>query len=194
MEVKKGEIIINGKVLNNLDKFVLPLAKILEKHARYVIVSGYVSIFFGRSRATEDIDVLLEKKNIKKFLEEIENRGYWVVNAGNAKEAIGIIESGSPIRIARKNRIIPNLEVKFARTDVDKITLKNRIKVKFNGNNLYFSPIELQIAYKIFLGSDKDLEDARHLYNIFLEKMDIKKLEFFSKNLGVDKRLCFLWR
>ncbi|MBI2141461.1 hypothetical protein HYU16_03480, partial [Candidatus Woesearchaeota archaeon] len=55
MEFVDDKTIKLDKVLNELDKFVLKFIKILEKHADYVIVSGYVSILFGRSRSTEDI-------------------------------------------------------------------------------------------------------------------------------------------
>lgn len=51
----KKEIILD-KELNNLDKFVLEFTELLEE---YVVVSGYVSILFGRSRMTEDVDLLI---------------------------------------------------------------------------------------------------------------------------------------
>ena len=54
------------KVLNELDKLLLSFIRILEKYFEYVVVAGYVSILFGRSKATEDIDILI-KKRIKKF-------------------------------------------------------------------------------------------------------------------------------
>lgn len=38
--------------LSMLDKFVIGFTRLLEKHGvRYVVVSGYVAIVFGRSRA-----------------------------------------------------------------------------------------------------------------------------------------------
>jgi len=194
IEIKKNEIILNEKEINNLDKFVISLIKILEKYTSYVIVSGYLAIFFGRTRATEDVDVIVKKCDLTKFIKEIEKRQYWVVNATDVKGSMCLLEKNLSIRIARKNKFVPNLEIKFAKTEIDKIALKNRIKVIFDKNSLYFSPIELQIAYKIFLGSDKDKEDARHLYNIFSEKIDKKKLENFSKMLKVDKKLSLLWR
>ncbi|MBU5688714.1 MAG: hypothetical protein KQA41_00585 [Candidatus Aenigmarchaeota archaeon] len=62
MIYEKNRIFLKNKKINNLDKFVIKFVKILEKYTRYVIVSGYVSILFGRSRATEDIDIIVEKK------------------------------------------------------------------------------------------------------------------------------------
>jgi RecA-family ATPase len=53
------------KVLNELDKLLLSFIRILEKYFEYVVVAGYVSILFGRSRATEDIDILIREANKK---------------------------------------------------------------------------------------------------------------------------------
>ena len=55
----KKKIILNNKVVNRLDEFVLTFTSVLDRmKINYVIVSGYVAIVFGRSRATEDIDII----------------------------------------------------------------------------------------------------------------------------------------
>ena len=53
----KKELKLDRKI-SDLDKFVLDFCNLLE---RYVLVSRYVSILLGRSRATEDIDLLIPK-------------------------------------------------------------------------------------------------------------------------------------
>jgi len=45
---------------NILDKFVIEFTNILEKHAKYVVVSGFVAIVNGRVRGTEDVDLIVE--------------------------------------------------------------------------------------------------------------------------------------
>jgi hypothetical protein len=59
-------IFLTDKVLSELDIFVLDFLNILKTYTDYVIVSGYVTILFGRARGTEDIDIIM----LKKFLEE----------------------------------------------------------------------------------------------------------------------------
>ena len=51
MDYKREErrIILNRE-LSNLDDFALNFTRIVKKHARYVIISGYVSILLGRTR------------------------------------------------------------------------------------------------------------------------------------------------
>ena len=55
-----NELTIN-KETTKLDQFAFDVIDIIKKYTNYVIISGYVSIFFGRSRATEDIDMFIEK-------------------------------------------------------------------------------------------------------------------------------------
>ncbi len=66
MEIEiKGNLISLEKELNELDKFVIRFTKDLDS---YCIVGGYVSILFGRSRVTEDIDIPIPEDNISKIL------------------------------------------------------------------------------------------------------------------------------
>ena len=56
------------KDLNDLDRLVIDFVSILDKSkVRYVLVSGYVSILFGRSRSSEDIDIIANKISKNQF-------------------------------------------------------------------------------------------------------------------------------
>jgi len=50
---------------------------------------------------------------------------------------------------------------------------------------VYVPPIELQIAYKLYLGSEKDVEDALYLWEVFREHLNPKLLHKFMEILGV---------
>ena len=52
---------------------------------------------------------------------------------------------------------------------------------------MFISPIELQIAFKIYLGSEKNIEDAKHLYELFKDKLNIGLLKEFNRNLKIEK-------
>jgi len=68
MKVLQGKIILDRN-LSELDKLVIEFTNFFERYSiNYVIVSGYVSILFGRARSTEDIDILVEKLDFNKFL------------------------------------------------------------------------------------------------------------------------------
>ena len=71
-EVVKNELRIK-KHLTKLDLFVIDTLKIISKYTEYVVISGYVSIFFGRARATEDVDIFIGDiswENFRKLCEE----------------------------------------------------------------------------------------------------------------------------
>ena len=68
LEFSQGKIILQ-KYESELDRFALLFVEVLESlDIRYVIVSGYVAILFGRNRASEAIDFIVEKISEDKFI------------------------------------------------------------------------------------------------------------------------------
>src|SRR3989344_6713171 len=78
------------KEINNLDKLALEFTSALNKcKIKYVIISGYVAILFGRSRASEDIDLLMERIDYHRFSllwEELASK-FICINTSNPIEA-----------------------------------------------------------------------------------------------------------
>lgn len=171
MEFLDSKTIKLDKIENELDKFVLDFIRILEKHAKYVIVSGYVAILFGRSRGTEDIDMFigrLGKQKIGIFYEELLQNSYYCLNSDDLDDIFQILEENMAVRFAKKNTVTPNFEIKFTKDSLQKESLENPLKVLLPSGNLLVSSLEQQIMYKKYcLGSDKDLEDAQHLEKVF---------------------------
>lgn len=175
--------------LNELDNFVIDFCSILDK---YVLVSGYVSILFGRSRATEDVDLLippLAKEEFSLLWKKIEKSGFECLNTSKIDEALDILKE-SAIRFARKNKPLPNMEFKIMKNDIERYSYENKLKVILKLGEIFISPLEMQIAYKLFLGrkgNEKDIEDAKHIYNLFLEKINKKELIRLINELNVEK-------
>ncbi|MBU2639777.1 MAG: hypothetical protein KKG75_03685 [Nanoarchaeota archaeon] len=173
------------KVLNKLDEFVIDFIKILEKHTRYVIISGYVAILFGRSRGTEDVDVFIKELTEGNFFilyKDLLKNGYWCLNTDDEKEAYEYLERGSALRFALKDRTIPNFEIKFAKKPLQKEIFEDTIKVVTKKAELIISSLERQIAFKkYYLKSNKDLEDARHIEELFKEHIDLNKIKYYKK-------------
>ena len=179
--------ITSSRKLNELDKFVLDFVNLLDK---YVVVSGYVSILFGRSRATEDVDLLIPELNINEFSQlwvKVHSSNFECINTSKIEEAYSMLKEHA-IRFARVGKAIPNIEFKIIKNDLDKYSFDNKIKVILREGELYISPLEMQIAYKLFLGSEKDLEDAKHIYKLFKEKLNNKELLKIIFQLRVEKR------
>jgi hypothetical protein len=187
----KKEIILN-RVINDLDEFVLDFTKILGK--KYVVVSGYVSILFGRSRATEDIDLLVPDTGKDEFLalwKKIHDSGFECLNTSKPDEAFDSLNEYA-IRFARKGKPVPNMEFKKITNDIQKYSFDNKLIVQLKKGQLYISPLEMQIAYKLFLGSEKDIEDAKHIYSLFEEKINKDELLYLANKLKVTDKLKFM--
>ena len=173
------------KVKTELDVFLMDFIKILDKHTKYVIISGYVSILFGRTRGTEDIDVIIEKMERERFgklYEELKSKGFYCLNADKLDDIHEQLSEKTAVRFAKKGQVIPNIEVKFAKTLLDNETLKENLKVIMPFGTLAVSQIEQQIAFKRYaLKSEKDIEDAEHLEMIFKDHIDKEKLSRYRK-------------
>jgi hypothetical protein len=186
---RNDEIHLDGKQLTKIDRFVLDFIDATRRHVKYVIVSGYVSILFGRSRGTEDIDIIIEgmtSDRFHSFFESVVSNGFYFLNPEDEAGLFEMLEAGLGIRAAHNGTIIPNIELKFAKDDFDAYALDNRVKIVIVNEVLHISPLELQIPYKIWLGSEKDIEDAVFLWELLGETIDLELLSTFMNELGVS--------
>jgi hypothetical protein len=186
-----GKRIRFDKELNNLDRFVMNFVGVLDRlKIRYVLVSGYVVILFGRSRGSEDVDIFVERMGSKTFerLWKELDQDFDCIITDNSKEAFReYLMTGHAIRFAKKGGFVPNMEMKFPKTELDEWTIEKRKEVVMNDNKLFVSPMELQIPFKLFLGSEKDIEDAKYLYELFKDNLDNPLFEEFCRKLRIKE-------
>lgn len=174
--------------LSDLDKFALDFIRILEKYTNYVIVSGYVTILLGRARASEDIDIIIPKIEFSTFqslMNDLKHNGFYCLNAENNKDIFEYLTENLPIRLAKKDMIIPNIEMKCTKNKFDDFALEKTMTIKLPERCLCISHLELQIAFKeIVLKSSKDLEDARHIRNVAKDYLDNKLIQKYKEMLS----------
>lgn len=169
----ENDVIVINRSLNDLDHFVKDFLAVLKKETKYLIVSGYISISTGRVRGTEDVDVLIPKPSLEEFKElfkKLNDAGFWCYQTDNLEDAYEYIKDLSSIRFARKNEMYPNMEVipVTPKKTAQWYELNNPQKYKIKSLEFNGSPVEFEIAYKEErLGSQKDLEDAKHLRTMF---------------------------
>lgn len=184
MEFKEREIKLDRE-LSELDKFAIELLSILEKYAPYVIISGYVSILLGRTRATDDIDVFIKKISKDKFSKlytELKEKGFWCLNAEDETELYSFLEDKLAIRFAKQGLATPNFEIKFPKDKLDEQAFENTITVVTKQGKIIISELERQIAFKrYYLQSDKDKEDALHVEELFKYKIDYAKIDKYKE-------------
>ena len=187
----KGDQIHLNRELSKLDRMAVYFSEILRRAGiEHVFVSGYVAIVFGRNRTSEDIDVICVPvsqnifENFWNSLEEME-----CIITSDMKSAYSkYLKEGIALRFAYRGEFIPNIEMKFAANDVHREALKGKKTLVLSNHTIPISSFELQIAYKLFLGSEKDIEDARFLFDLFRESLDLNSLKVWIKDFGLNEK------
>jgi hypothetical protein len=188
--IVKNTIIIHRE-LTKLDLFVKEFLDILKKYSKYLVVSGFVSISTGRTRGTEDVDVLFEKTSQAEFsslLNDLFNHKFWCYQGDTLEEIWKYIKNGESIRFAKENELFPNIE--FIPVDNSRqakfFELNHPQKIKIQDFEFKIPPLEFEILYKeIVLAGKKDIEDAKHLRIFF---SDLIKKEKFNEYEPIIKK------
>ncbi|MBI2130201.1 hypothetical protein HYU10_00350 [Candidatus Woesearchaeota archaeon] len=176
---------------NILDDICVKFCNILEKHCKYIIVSGFVAISSGRTRATEDIDIIIEKISKNKFTllhgDLIKNEFNCMQGDNALKLYHDYLIYNLSIRYTYGDSALPEMELKLAKDELDEHQINNRVKLNITGLDVWFSSINSNIAFKEeLLKSDKDMEDAKHLRIVFADSIDEKEI---NKIKSMIKRL-----
>ena len=185
----RNETLIVERETNQLDELAIEFSHVLNQFdIDHVYIAGYVSILTGRARSTEDVDVLIEhidEESVEKLAATLVETGFW----GPAMPLTSMYEmlnNGDNIWVAPNDQITPHLEVKFARDEFDRASLENAITARISDEAIPIGPLELQIAYKLYLGAQKDIEDAVHLYTLFEQSLSVSRLEEWVSRLDVE--------
>ncbi|MEK6890836.1 MAG: hypothetical protein AABX03_01735 [Nanoarchaeota archaeon] len=168
-----------------LDKFAEDFVRVIDKHCKYIIVSGFVAIAHGRSRGTEDIDMIIEKLSKEQFSilhKDLLKNGFECMQSEDSDVVYEYLTNKTSVRYTRIGEFLPEMEIKFAKDEIDEFQLKTRKKLPLTGSDIYFSSIEMNIAFKeTYLKSDKDMEDARHLRIIYKDKINENEINEIKK-------------
>ncbi|WP_311170886.1 hypothetical protein [Halobellus ordinarius] len=188
IELRNGTLVVEREP-NQLDELAIRFSEILGQFdIKHVYIAGYVSILAGRARSTEDVDVLIEQideETAVELVETLDEKGFWVP-AMPLSSMYEMLDNGDNIWVAPEDQITPHLEVKFARDEFDRASLQNAITARIGDEAISIGPLELQVAYKLHLSAQKDIEDAVHLYTLFEESLSVPRLEEWVTRLGVE--------
>ena len=102
---------------NILDEFAVNFCEIVERHVKYIVVSGFVAISHGRKRTTEDIDMIIDKMSFGKFIllhNDLDKAGFHCLQSEKAKDIYEYLEGKNGVRYVRKGTFLPpEMEIKF---------------------------------------------------------------------------------
>ena len=180
---------------NILDEFAICFCQVLEKHVKYIVVSGFVVISHGRRRSTEDIDTIIEKipfENFKALDKDLDKAGFHCLQSTKVEDIYDYLIKGDSVRYVWKNTFLPpEMEIKFVKDEIDEMQMRTRVKLSLTGLDIWFSSVEFNIAFKEeLLKSDKDMEDAFHLRLIYKDEINetfINEIKKMIKKLRVPK-------
>jgi hypothetical protein len=182
----RDDTLVVGRDPNRLDDLAISFSSILDRFdLQHVYIAGYVSILAGRSRSTEDIGVLIEpidEDTVKELADALTEERFWGP-AMPLSSMYEMLENGDNIWIATADQITPHLEITFARDEFDTAALENAIEASIAGERIPVGPLELQIADKLHLGTQTDVEDAVHLFTLFEERQCLS-----TRTLGAETR------
>jgi len=188
IELRNGTLVVEREP-NQLDELAVEFSEILDRSGiAHVFIAGYVSILAGRARSTEDIDVLIEaigEETAAELAETLDEAGFWGA-AMPLASMYEMLSNGDNIWVAPDDQVTPHIELKSARDEFDRASLENAITARIGGEAIPIGPLELQVAYKLHLGTQKDVEDAVHLYTLFEQSLSVARLEEWVTRLDVE--------
>jgi len=181
------------------DEIAFRFAEVLDgAGVRYVVVAGYVAILFGRARRSDDVDFIVERVDEDGFVELCRRalrHGFALMQGDiGSEDSVRMVyrdylAEGLSVRFMYGDIIVPNIEFKMVRGIAERYALERSITVEVEADGrrmIRVSPLELQIAHKLYLGSEKDVGDAVFLYTLFREALDSIELEKWCRELKVD--------
>lgn len=193
IRVGEGRIAVRLKEAA-IDRLAIGFCKALDRHeVGYAIVGGYSAILLGRPRESDDVDIIASSMTFGAFaaLHRSIVRTFECLTPG---EPLGIYTDylaagaeSTALRYARPGTFVPNIEFKFAKKLLDHRAVRRRIPLSLNGHPLSIAPLEMQIGYKLYMGSPKDFEDARWIYQVAGERLDEGEIWRTAEALGISR-------
>lgn len=151
-------------------------AVLKEFNISYILIGGYAVAVWGSVRATKDIDFLanIPSNIILQVIERLKSHGFVVTyKSGSFRDPVlGVIKLKFKIGENKEalelllgiRKMPPNIYLRFEKIHVMGIEIP------------VVSPEDL-IVLKLLAGGPVDIHDARNIYNVMREKLDMQYLK-----------------
>ncbi|MFH1848702.1 MAG: hypothetical protein ABH879_00790 [archaeon] len=150
-------------------------------------MSGYVSIATGRTRGTEDIDVLvplMSRDRFRQMFQDLQRAGFWCHQGDTPDKVFEYLQEGVSVRFAILDQMFPNAELipVTEKRKTQRYELQHPQLMRIDDWTFKAAPIEFEILYteKVLCG-EKDLKDARHLRDFFKDILDAERFDEYSR-------------
>jgi len=174
---------------NILDEFYVAVINFMEQsQVPYLIIGGLAVSVIGEPRMTQDIDLIVsvEKQNVHTLLESAINSGFEL----NIKRELHRVKETGTFRLNRGHFyadviIASTLLEESAFTRVQRIKLVNKIAS-------FPSPEDL-VLFKIIVGRDKDMLDARSIIIRHKMRLDCDYLKRWAQSISDEAEDITIW-
>lgn len=157
----------------------------------YMITGAWSAIFYGRPRASHDIDFVVElhKRDLNKIVNIFDKLPEdFLIQANNILEAVN---KKSMFQVLHLPTMLKMDFWMLTDTDFDRSRFKRRKKVKILGQDMEMATAEDTIIQKLIWykmgGIEKHLIDASFVFQIQRKNLDFKYLDLWIKKLGLKK-------
>ncbi|RMG00340.1 MAG: hypothetical protein D6726_11410 [Nitrospirae bacterium] len=155
----------------------------------YVIIGGLAVGIWGYIRATKDIDILSDLKNelLNDFKDILQKKGYEIdIRRGDVFDPIPLL-----VRITiPEDRGGPAVaDMLIVTRNWERQILKNKIQIKYEGLTVNLISVEDLILLKLKSGSPIDQVDAKEVFLINKDEIDIEELKNRARQMKIDRSL-----
>jgi hypothetical protein len=156
-----------------------------DKKIPYVIVGGISVIAWGRSRTTDDIDIILDHRllNIEDFVTYLTLNNFFA----DLDDFQGF-ESKDHCTIFFKDGLF-RIDIIGIYNQDNQTSVDNAVLIEFYNIKIKIDNPESLIAHKLVFNSDQDIEDAYAILIRLDNKIDKKLLLWYAERLNVVNRL-----
>ena len=119
---------------------------------------------------------------LRDLFQDLQEQGFWCYQSENWEDAYGYVEELTGVRFARKDELIPNVELipinEASKTKFFEFSHPRKMRVQ--DFEFKVPPIEFEILHKeLILRSPKDVADARHLRTLFSDTISEENVKKF---------------
>ena len=173
---------INIQFYEKLNKFKAPInVSIISTNSdvRRDVIEQLISINDVENMILEKID----KPTFQLIHDDLVKNGFECLQGNTASDLYDdYLIKKTNIRYVKNGELVPEMELKLEKDQLDNIQIKEREKFPITNIPLWFSSIEANIAYKeTFLKSPKDMEDAKHLRIMYGGKVNNEKIKYYER-------------
>jgi hypothetical protein len=171
IELRDGTLIVDPAP-DRLDGLAIGFSEILRRlDVEHVYVAGYVSILAGRARSTEAVDVLVERideTTVEELAETLEDAAFGDRRCPSrrCRSCSTTATTCGSLRTTRSRHTSKSHSSVTSSTVAPSRTVSPRRSAARLSRSDPSGPLKLQIAYKLHLGAQKDVEDAVLLYTV----------------------------